>query len=416
MIVGKLQINDMLGINELTMDNLDNIVKISGPNGAGKSRALTLLLACLKYDSLDLETRKEILECEGGKVTVNLTDDKVASNNWTISREVKNGAPVLKVVNDENGLKGTKATIEKMLGDNFVNLSRFLELPKEKIDLAVLKMLNIDEQLQELSDKIKEAEALRTVTGQRIKDVGLPSVPVEEIERVSVKELTDKVQDGFVVNNSLDEEIRNLGDFTGAIGDNLNQIRELEIKIDTLLVQNRELEESIKVSEIYIEKTKKVDIDVIQAEINAAEQTNEKASAYSDYIDKASKVFVLQETYDKHTEDIKTGKAEKKATIANAPFPIDGLGYDEKKGITFNGHGLISDGEYRQIVFQISRALKGDLSIAIFENFSLLDPDSQKKVIEDANAAGFQLFLEIVTGADAKIEDGFLICEGSLVK
>jgi hypothetical protein len=407
MIVGKLQVNDLLGIHELTMENLDNIVKISGPNGAGKSRALTLLLACLKYDSLDLETRKEILECEGGKVTVNLTDDEVKFNNWTITREVKNGSAALTVKNDETGLTGNKATIEKMLGDNFVNLSRFLELPKEKIDAAVLKMLGIDDKLEELTAKIKDTELIRTATGQRINDIGLPSNPVEEVERVSVRELSEKLQDGYRANASISEASENIANCE-------ERIKEYKIELKRIEEAIKDYEQSAENSSDYIKNTPKVDTEEIQKQIDAAEETNQKASAYSAYVDNAAKVFVLQEDYDKHSANLKTWKTEKKATIANAPFPIEGLGYDEKKGITFNNHGLISDGEYRRIVFEISRALKGELSIAIFENFSLLDPDAKAKVIKDADAAGFQLFLEIVCGKDDKVEDGFLIVDGKI--
>ena len=152
----------------------------------------------------------------------------------------------------------------------------------------------------------------------------------------------------------------------------------------------------------------------INAKITAADEINAKATLYNQWLEKKVKYNKNDDDYKKQNSLLEAKKKEKLELIQAAKFPIEGLSYSES-GLTYNGYPFISDGEYLKISFMIAKALKGDLSIATFENFSLLDPIAQQEIIKESHAAGFQVFVEIVTG-DNPDQDGFYIEDGELVE
>lgn len=400
MQINKVVINTMLGIQHITMENLGGIVKISGRNGAGKSRVLLSLQAVLQYDALPIAKRRELLK-ENGKIEIATTDFE--NDSWVFTREFKNGKSSLKV-RSVNGFSGKAATIADFIGSNFVDLSAFVNMDNAAQTKLVLDMLGLSDALQTIETEYDKIYSERNIVGRLVKATK-PSTPCpQKIAPVDTRQLLSELDAAHAEaaelaadQAQLDRERRNLEQLN-------NELEALLLRIDETETTIIELEHDTK-------RGVKHDVTNIKFALAAAEQTNHNAAAYDQWQTTNVAYKENKSRYDKLTAELKTIKASKSDLVNNAKFPVEGLGY-ENGALTFNGHHLISDGQYRKIAFGIAKQLAGDLNIATFENFSLLDADAQNEIIADANEAGFQIFVEIV--ATQSSDDSFYIEDGEL--
>jgi len=111
----------------------------------------------------------------------------------------------------------------------------------------------------------------------------------------------------------------------------------------------------------------------------------------------------------KTIEDVDREKAE---TLAAVRFPVDGLGFDAS-GVTLHGVPLeqASSAEQLRVSLGMGLALNPDLKVLLIRDGSLLDEKSLQLVAEQADAAGAQVWLEVVgaQGVGVVIEDGSVV-------
>lgn len=397
MILSKLQIDNVLGL-KIHMADLDSIVKLVGPNRAGKSRIITCILALFKYDSLPMKKRQALL-AEDGTITGETKD--VEKGNWRITRTIKEGKPGLKVKRlDQKAPAGGKSTLDAFCGENFVDLAKLRD-PK-KTEEAVLDMLGLTEPLKELKEKRQEIFDARTGIGQDRNRVGFDpeGEEPEEVEEVNLSELLKEQKEAMAHNNYIESVER----------DAKNDERQIQ-KLRT------ELEEAEKRKQKRIETLRQlesINTADLEDDISSAEQTNQKARDRHAWEEKKIEWHKHDELYKDRTSFIEGLDFRIQKKINEADWPIEGLSYHIKDGLTMDGHTFISDGEYRRLAYEIVRRLKGDMTFCTFENFSLLDPENKQEVLEDAKAAGYQIFVELVTG-DPMGDDGFFIEEGEVI-
>ncbi|MCB0287999.1 MAG: hypothetical protein KDE57_15175, partial [Calditrichaeota bacterium] len=387
MKVSKLEIRNVLGIKAFAADDLGDVIKLKGKNGAGKSSVINAILAALKYDALPLEKRREILK-QNGSVSLEITGAE--NDRWIVQRIIEEGKSRLKV-KSKNGVTGNQSTLNNFIGDNFVDLGKFLEMPRDKQAKAVLDMVGLSEPLAEFDAQYQAVYQERRDIGRDRDNIGFNPEKPEAVEPVSVSELAQelqKAQDTNTVKNRHHEEMHKA----------TQKIQELEAQIIELQKQKTAWESHLKIETELYNRIEPIEIEPIRQQIANAEEINQKAGIYARWQETRTAYNKKDAEYIRKTAELNHIKTQKMKLIKSAKFPVEGLSYSEE-GLTYNNHPLISDGQYRKIAFSIAKALKGDLSLATFENFSLLDPEAQAEVIREAHEAGFQVFVEIVTGS-----------------
>ena len=402
MKIATLKINGVFGLNGIEIDSLPNVVVITGANGAGKTRLLNSIMAALKYENVDAQTRKRLLETDG-------EIELVTSDGLKIKRFFKNGKSRLSVT-DENGMHGNQQTLNKLIAGNFVDLNKFLSLPREKRDDAILGLVGIKDDLEKLRARYNELYDQRRALGVKKKDFhpgekivideNLPILAevekkIEEvnksnlaIERLKV-EKEKALSSRFHFKNKHDENVSKIEELRKEIlkleSENItfvNDITGIELQIKSY---NSELERMVEipVSDLQQERKKAVERERLELALETWNASNDKYEK-------------LGTEYNQMSSDLEKIIQEKDELIGNCEFPISGMSYS-KDGITMNGHLLSSDGQFRLLAFKIAKLISGKLKMATFNNFSLLDANAKKAVIKDAEEAGFQVFLEVVS-------------------
>jgi ABC-type uncharacterized transport system ATPase subunit len=422
MKIDSVKIENLLGLKVIKMEQLGDIVKIIGANGAGKSRIISAILAALKYDGLTTERRQLLLNSDG-KVEIELSDQEDIKQ-WTITRTFKNGVTKIYVKNKE-GLSGNAKTIAGFIDKNFVDLNRFISLSTEKQTQSVLELVGLKEELKALEqkkdEKYKERQAMGVVVKQLNPglepevDKELPVIGDIESKRLEITEHNIKVEK---YNQELKDRLEEKNKASKALKEALGEKEHLEKQLKEC---NEEIERQVAIEEkeergyqnIFARKDEyqlksTAEIDEIAEKARIREKQEWKLQAWKEKNELHEK---KRDEYNNLTAEIEEVDIKKKNAIKDTKFPIPGLSYDGKR-LTMNGNPLTSDGQFRVVAFAIAKALSGDLSVATFENFSLLDKKNQGLVIEDARKAGFQLFIEMV-GVE-KEDNSFFIEEGEI--
>lgn len=133
-----------------------------------------------------------------------------------------------------------------------------------------------------------------------------------------------------------------------------------------------------------------------------ADAANEKRRANAVHDEKARELEELRSNYAAKTVELDAIKAEKAAMLAGATFPIPGLSFGDKGGVTFNGQPLDQASGAEKIRVSMAIALAGakEIRLVLIRDASLLDDDSLALVAEIAEAAGAQAILERVGTRD----------------
>jgi energy-coupling factor transporter ATP-binding protein EcfA2 len=133
-----------------------------------------------------------------------------------------------------------------------------------------------------------------------------------------------------------------------------------------------------------------------------ADTANEKRRANLAHAAKTQEVQGLRDADTAKTAELDAIKAEKAALLAGATFPVDGLSFGDKGGVTFNGQPLDQASGAEKIRVSMAIALAGakEIKLVLIRDASLLDEDSLALVAEIAEAAGAQAILERVGTRD----------------
>lgn len=116
--------------------------------------------------------------------------------------------------------------------------------------------------------------------------------------------------------------------------------------------------------------------------------------------------------YERLDDQIKALNAKKTKMLADAPWPIPGLGFNED-GVTFNGRPLerCSDSEKIRVWFAIGIAKHPEIGVFVFRHGVFVDSGNRSGIREMARAAGVQVWFEVVGTTD---EDACVIIENGM--
>lgn len=408
MKVSKLTVKQTLGLN-FVMRDLGDVVKVVGGNGAGKSRALTVLMGALGVKSLTADQKAMLRDCDG-VVEVEL------SGGWKAKMVCQAGLnPVIKVTGP-GGKLVNKGVLSEFIGKNFVNISSFIGMDSGKRDDLILKVFGVKDEVEDTKGKIAALTSKRVEIFRRRKLYEVE--PVEQVEQVdSAKTLNDI--------RHLEVKISELGNLEKEINEKREKVygNKVEIKRLLQLIEalkshnenlNGEISSLVKVYDSEKDNELESKLLTLTDNLRKAETVNKQAYEYQQYLKNVDKYNEADELYKQASDkvDVERGKLGK--LLAKVDLPVEGLVFDPDKGLLHDGQSVWSDGEKRAIALKLAKALKGDLGVAVFENFSLMDKVNQDKLLKECEQAGFQVFVELVQSENVENDNVYFIKDGNL--
>jgi chemotaxis protein histidine kinase CheA len=145
-----------------------------------------------------------------------------------------------------------------------------------------------------------------------------------------------------------------------------------------------------------------------------ADDTNARVRANAARKAKGEEAEASRRAWAGKTTAIKAVDAERAAMLAAAPFPVAGLGFGTDGGVTFNGLPLAqaSGAEQIRVSMGIALAANPTIRVVLIRDASLLDEDSMALVVDLAEKADAQVWLERVGSGDA---GAVVISDGGVV-
>lgn len=408
---------------EITPDG--PVVKISGRNAQGKTTVLDSIWWALGGAKA---IQEEPIRHGAHQGTIQLElDDLIVTRTFTPDNSY------LKVENKQGATyKSPQAVLDKLIGQLSFDPLAFARADAKKQRDLLLEVTGLKVDTEALADiagtetanagpnaidiingYYKEVYDARTVVNRQL-DVAkkvLASLPdVEPVEAVSV---TTLLQERRALEQEYirQEAIRNdLVRYEGQRSRLEQEIRELMSQIQ---IKEKELESVRMLHATHVDLVRNlriVDFATVDDQIANAEATNQQAQAYRELQKQANHVAALQAEADAYTGRLEAIKAYKVKLMADARFPIEGLGFSAN-GVTYHGVPLeqASAAEKLQVSLAMAMALNPELRVVRVDDASLLDADHMALIEEMARENDYQVWMEIVDASGAVgiyIEDG----------
>ena len=181
-----------------------------------------------------------------------------------------------------------------------------------------------------------------------------------------------------------------------SIGYTGNEVKEW---IDHLPQPTNYVEKIIPEPVYIIEVPDDAEIKAVDAEIEAAYETNEQAKKYADYLIRSEALKARQDKVDKINADIEAEETARTNYITGKKFPFSDLTTDETGCLLFKNRPItdtyFSRGELEMIVAKLAASQSPLFKTRFIDEFGILDPDNQKKLVDDLVQAGFQVIVSI---------------------
>lgn len=407
----KLQSENVKKLKAVEITPKADVVIISGKNDQGKTSVLDSIWYALQGKTGLKSTPMPIRKGEK-RASVTLTlDDFVVTRTWT-----SDDKSYLKVTNRE-GLtyNSPQELLDGFIGELTFNPLEFAQMKDRDQRQLLLKLANIDiDQYDEIIVKLKED---RRIQGQKIKlyegerdTRDFKGIPTKEI---SISGLQFHLEEAIDHNRDVDAAEHNMKNTQESMQTAQQRITDLQAEIAKIELGIRIYEKEIKTDREFLQGNKKVDIEVIRAQINEAMEHNELVQAKNRNVQTDKKRDVAQAVYDDYTDRINMQLQGKEVALRNAQMPIEGLGITDTGVMYFEiPFGQLSSSEQLKVSLAMAMALNPKLRVIRITDGSLLDDDNMKVIKSMAKDNDFQVWIERVSDTGELcfiIEDGEII-------
>lgn len=402
------------------------IIPIEGWNGEGKSSVLRAFWALV--GGKDACPEDPIRHgADSAQILGELDNGLVIRRRFTAS-----GKSYLEVqTKDGASYKSPQTILDELVGRISFDPLAFLSYDAKKQRDTLQKIAGVDvtpirEKRQSAYDE--RTLANRRVTGLKARLDAMPDVeaPDEEVTAADLLAEQRRLQAVKAANDAKRAELRRFHDAdfkraAAAVETCEKRVADLERQ---LAAARAELEQAQAAKVAAAEKGKALqaevqalvdpDMDAVQRRIAEVDQTNRAVRAKKEKAALAGEHVVALEEWQRLDAAVKAAEAEEAKALAEAAFPIDGLGFGAV-GITYQGIPFEQASQAQQIRVSMAMglALNPKLPVVCIRDGSLLDPKSYELVREMAAEAGAQVLLEIVGKGRGGIviEDG--VVEGA---
>lgn len=403
-----------------------NVIEIVGPNEAGKSSLLDAIWAALGGEKIlpDMPIRKGETEAKirldlGEYVVIRTFKMREDGKRWTTRLTVQN-ADGFRAQNPQETMNGIVGRIafdpfefdRQKMADKFETMKGFVP----GVDFVAIAKADDDDR-KARTDVNRNAKALQA----QIDAIVIPEdAPTEKVDEAA---LVDEV--ASVAQHNADIETRKerrLNARKEADG-HLTNARDAKARADELRRQADELELAAKKGEAEAMAIDKrldeapplpdpKDVAEVRARLDKAKADNALVDLRASHATLKAKHAELTAKSDALTASIEQREADKRAAIAAAKLPVDGLEFGDGV-ILLNGIPLnqCSAAQRLRTSIAIAMAVNPRLRVLRISEGSLLDKKGMQILAEMCEGGGYQAWVEKVAD-DAKA--GYVIEEGRL--
>lgn len=405
---------------EITPDPASSTVTIAGRNAQGKSSVIDAIWAALSNASAakGTGTVRPIRDGEtSATVTVDL-GDIVVTRVWR-------GEKTTLTVANADGAKysSPQRMLDELIGRLSFDPLAFAGLPPKQQQAELLGLVELPFDPTLLGEQRASTFSDRTEVGRLVKQLrgqldGFAAFPVDTpTEFVSVRELLAELDGARAAVRERQEAERRVD---ASADDVVRAERTVQAARQALADAEEELDVVRKDHALQVEDAKLVaertrrgdDVDAIRERIDNAESINAAVRQLQERDRVAGALADAEKRYEDLTAEIARLDQERADGLAQAEFPVDGLGFDDS-GVTYQGvpFAQASAAEQLRVSVAIAMALNPTVRVIRIADGSLLDSENVALIGEMAADRGYQVWLETVrdAGADGPgivIEDG----------
>lgn len=380
---------------------------VGGRNAQGKTSVLDAIWLALGGGKAAKGTSRPIRDGEK-KATVTLDlGDLTVTRTWTPS-----GSQLRVESADGARYPSPQAILDRLVGGLSFDPLAFTRLPAREQRDALLDLVHLPVDVDALDRERAALYEQRTALGREAKALGdTPvdeSLPVEEVSTPALLAALEEAQehnrvrqdaatDVLTCQEGVQQAVREVKDLTARLADAKKDLA------DSGAALNRA---EARLAALAPEQ----DTTSLREQIAEADERNRAIRANNEARSRAARVDRMREEY-RHLTDQITGIDEVKATaLADAEFPVDGLGFDAD-GVTYQGipFSQASSAEQIRVSVAMAMALNPELRVLRIMDGSLLDEEAMAAIREQVASADFQCWVERVGDADegaVVIEDG----------
>lgn len=398
-----------------------SLITIGGSNAQGKTSLLQAIIAALfgkKYVPNDPVRHG----ADEAHTFIEL------SNGWTVEQFIQ--ADRTTKVEIRNGkMKGSQGTLDELFSPFTVDPLKFASMTAREqrdvlLEFAKLDFTAKDAERQRLFDQRTDVGRELLRSGSRLESLKkYEDVPAEEVSISALTEemrfVTDQYSEKARLVRVAEDEARRVQLHADNVVRIDREIQDLQSQIEELRKAKEQSFRQMEASQAkYGEFVNEAevfevgDIDAIQAQIEAAGETNRKVRANKEYHEASDQKGHWEIERDRLTREMERIDEEKKKALAEASFPLPGLSITED-AVTYNGFVFenASEAERFKVSIAVGLALSNGLAALFCRNAPYLDPQSLQTLREVAAASDAQLFIEVGGHGDGVtfvIEDGTL--------
>lgn len=423
MKIVKLEAENFKRLKAVEITPEGSIVEIRGQNGAGKTSVLDSIAAAIGGEKL-CPAQPIRRGSERARVAVELEGDLVVERRWTAK------GSYLEVRSKEGAtFKSPQKILDGLVGRLSFDPLEFMRDAPAKQAEVLRQLVGID--FRPLDEKRRRAYEARTAMNRTVASLRA------RLEATPVIEVTPDVPADPVSGAELLEEQRRRQDLQrandaerGALEIARNVFRASKQAVEAAkadvararaaleAAQRREAEavEALKKQgehgqalQAKVAALVDPDMEEIPAKLRQLESVNDLIHRRKQRTALAGELATAEEQAAKLGFEIEQIDAQKEGTLAEATFPVEGLGFGGE-GVTLNGLPLeqASAAEQLRVSLAMGLALNPKLKVILIRDGSLLDETSLAMVAAMAEKAGAQVWLEMVGkgGVGVVIEDG----------
>lgn len=408
MKINKLEIENVKRVRAVTLEpSANGLTVIGGRNGQGKTSILDAIAWALggeKYRPGN-PTRKGSVIPPSLKVEL--------SNGITVERKGKNSALT---VTDPKGEKAGQTLLDAFVEKLALDLPRFMQANnKEKAD-TLLKIIGVEDQLNELRSQenatYNRRHALGQIADQKMKFakemIHFPDVPLEP---VSVSELIQQQQAILTKNGENQRKRQQAAQLQETFERQQAQIQELSAKLDALSREHVQTGKDLQVARKTAEALQDESTAELEASIKNAETINNHVRANLEKARAEKEAQQLKDEYEAMSAELEQIRLDIRNLLAGADLPLPDLSVNEAGELTYKGFGWsdMSSSEQLKVATAIVRKLNPDCGFVLIDKLEAMDLDTLKDFGAWLEAEGLQaIATRVSTGGECQIiiEDG----------
>lgn len=395
-------VQNFKGVRDITLSPTGALTVIAGGNGAGKSSFIDAFVELFDPKGTRL-TPKPIRE---GEATARAEFVDTDLDIRVVRTWGKNDAGRLEVF-ALDGAKYSKPAevVAKLTGGLIFDPVAFLNLDEKKQRDALLAKVDLPFDIDEVAREKAGAEERRLEAGRDVKRLtgALASMPKPSgdlpAEEVSAADVAAELR-------AAEDHNRRIAECTHMAATTRSTIADLEARLAAARTALADLErvEALEPIDVTALTDRLAQIDTVNARVREARERQRVGIELSEA---AGKVEEAQ-------ADLDAIEDRKRAGLAAATFPIEGLSVDES-GVTFDGipFAQVNSAMRRRVAFAIATAGNPDLRLVIVKDGDLLDSDSLAAIQSIAEERDYTVLVE--RDRDESRQIGFTIEDGALV-